>query len=256
MSDRSGPDREEVGQLSPARPAVEIVRHIRCSYVPGYAPTPPPKPVCRRSVRCDGCPYPATASSAGGLERTVCGQGWRRSTTERGEHRMRIKAMLGNAQRPEYGVVEIPFPNPKEQYDSTIKMLEGLGIGDVIQRDCKVEELIGAYPVFRRLEGQQVNVDELDYLMKLADSFFGGEDAQYQGMAYKLGLTDIKDFINLHFSFRQATVITDFSDLETIGKEHYMNIHGGSALVEELEQLDGIETALLLIADTEVHYEE
>lgn len=59
MSDRSGPDREEVGQLSPARPAVEIVRHIRCSYVPGYAPTPPPKPVCRRSARCDGCPYPS-----------------------------------------------------------------------------------------------------------------------------------------------------------------------------------------------------
>ena len=164
---------------------------------------------------------------------------------------MRIKAVLGNAHHPEYGVVESPFPIPKEQYNSAIKMLEGLEIGDVIQRDCKVEELIGAYPVFRRLEGQQVNVDELDYLMKLADSFFGGEDAQYQGMAYKLGLTDIKDFINLHFSFRQATVITDFSDLEAIGKEHYMNLHGGSALVEELEHLDGTETALLLIEGNE-----
>lgn len=164
---------------------------------------------------------------------------------------MRIKAVLGNAEHPEYGVVEIPLPIPKEQYDSTIRMLEGLGIGDVIQRDCKVEELVGAYPVFRRLEGQQINVDELDYLMKLADSFFGGEDAQYQGMAYKLGLTDIKDFINLHFSFRQATVITDFSDLEAIGKEHYMNLHGGSALVEELEHLDGTETALLLIEGNE-----
>ena len=160
---------------------------------------------------------------------------------------MRIRAVLGNAKHPEYGVVEIPFPIPKEQYDSTIKMLEGLEIGDVIQRDCKVDALIGAYPVFRRLEGQQVNVDELDYLMKLADSFFAGEDAQYQGMAYKLGLTDITDLINLHFSFRQATVITDFSDLEAIGKEHYMNLHGGSALVEELEHLDGTETALLLI---------
>lgn len=164
---------------------------------------------------------------------------------------MRIKAVLGNAKHPEYGVVEIPLPIPKEQYDSTIKMLEGLGIGDAIQRDCKVEELISAYPVFRCLEEQQVNVDELDYLMKLADSFFGGEDAQYQGMAYKLGLTDITDLINLHFSFQQATVITDFSDLEAIGKEHYMNLHGGSALIEELEHLDGIETALLLIEGNE-----
>lgn len=40
MNDRSGPDREEVSQPSLARPTEELVHRIRCSYVPGYAPTP------------------------------------------------------------------------------------------------------------------------------------------------------------------------------------------------------------------------
>ena len=52
-------EHSETIQPLPARPAVEIVHRIRCTYVPGYAPVPSPKPVCRRSARCDGCPYPS-----------------------------------------------------------------------------------------------------------------------------------------------------------------------------------------------------
>lgn len=61
----------------------------------------------------------------------------------------------------------------------------------------------------------------------------------------------MKDLINLTFSCQQATVITDFSDLEEIGRSHYLNTHGGCASMEELEQLDGTETAILLMADNE-----
>ena len=44
---------------------------------------------------------------------------------------------------------------------------------------------------------------------------------------------------------------TDFSDLETIGRTHYMNTHGGCASAEDLDNLDGTETAILLIEDNE-----
>lgn len=37
-------------------------------------------------------------------------------------------------------------------------------------------------------------------------------------MAHKLELTDIKDSINLTYCCQQATVITDFSDLEAVGR--------------------------------------
>ena len=164
---------------------------------------------------------------------------------------MRIKAALYNADHMEYGLITIPFPIPSNQYDDTIKMLEALDIGDPLARDCIVEEIEGSVPSLKCLEGRKINVDELDYLVKRLDSFFDGELAQFQGMAVKMGLNDMTDLINLTFCCQQATVITDFSDLEQIGREHYMNLHGGCASMEELEQLDGVETALLLIAENE-----
>ena len=63
----------------------------------------------------------------------------------------------------------------------------------------------------------------------------------------KLDLRNITDLINLTFCCQQATVITDFSNLEAVGRNHYMNLNGGCASTEELEALDGYETALLLI---------
>lgn len=160
------------------------------------------------------------------------------------------KAVLSNISHPEYGVVSIPLPIPKEQYDSCVELLESLEIGDASSQDCHVDELHCPWPVLNRLEGTQVNLDELDYLAKRLDSFDDCEVAQFQAMAEKLGLTSLKDLINLSFCCQQATVITDFSDLEAIGRNHYMNTHGGCASTEELGNLDGEETAILLMEST------
>ena len=160
---------------------------------------------------------------------------------------MKIRAALYNARHPEYGLVAIPLPIPPEQYDSTIGMLESLDIGDPLSRDSTVEELQGPCPILKRLEGCGINVDELDYLVKRLDSFADNELAQFQGMAYKLGTSDMTDLINLTFCCQQSTVITDFSDLEQIGRDHYMNLHGGCATTEELERLDARRAALELI---------
>ena len=160
---------------------------------------------------------------------------------------MQFQAILSNPDHPEYGVATIPFPLPMKEYDHSMEVLEALEIGDAVRQDCKVEEITGGYPVLKRLEGQSVNMDELDYLAKRLDSFWGDEGSQFQAMAEKLNLTDITDFINLTFCCQQATVITDFSNLEQIGKDHYMNLNGGCAHTEELKNLDGEETARLLI---------
>ena len=158
-----------------------------------------------------------------------------------------IHAILSNPSAPEYGQATIPFPIPTEEYDHVLEVLAPFGIGDALQRDCRVDELAGEYPVLRCLEGQNINLDELDFLAKRLDSFDAGETAQFQAMAVKLGISDVTDLINLSFCCQQATVITDFSELEAVGRHHYMNINGGCARKEELEDLDGIETALLLI---------
>ena len=156
-----------------------------------------------------------------------------------------LHAVLSNATHPEYGAVTIPFPIPREDFDHCIELLKALEISKVSARDCHVDEISRGWPILGRLEGTNVDLDELDYLAKRLDSFDDGEAAQFQAMTEALDLTDMKDLINL--TCQQATVITDFSDLEAIGREHYMNTHGGCARAQELEALDGTETAILLI---------
>ena len=158
-----------------------------------------------------------------------------------------LKAVLSSAQHPEYGQITVPFPIPDEKYDRMIELLEPLEIGDALRQDCRVDELDSFYTVLNRLVGSLVNFDELDYLAKRLDSFDDGEAAQFQGMACKLGVSNIKDFINLTFCCQQATVITDFSDLDAIGRQHYMTMQGGGCRIEELERLDGRKFALDLI---------
>ena len=160
-------------------------------------------------------------------------------------------AVLSNADHPEFGVVTIPLPIPREQYDHCVSMLEALEIGDASAADCRLDDLWDAWPVLNCLQGMKVNLDELDYLVKRLDSFDVKEISQFQAMAEKLNLTSMKDLINLTFSCQDATVISDFSDLAAVGRDHYMNIHGGCARTEELEQLDGEETAILLIESNE-----
>lgn len=158
-----------------------------------------------------------------------------------------IQVVLSNARHPEYGQFTIPFPIPQDAYDDMVEALKNMEIGDPILQDCHVDELESSYSILKRLEKTNLNLDELDYLAKRLDSFDNGEAAQFQGMACKLGVSNIKDFINLTFCCQQATVITDFSDLDAIGRQHYMTMQGGGCRTEELERLDSQKFALDLI---------
>ncbi len=158
-----------------------------------------------------------------------------------------IRAVLSNPSHPEYGVATIPFPIPHDQYAHCMELLEALEIGDAVKADCKVQAIDSFYAVLKRTEMLTVNVEELNYLAKRLDSFDTGEAAQFQAMAHKLELFELKDMINLTFCCQQATVIMSFSDLAAIGRDHYMNLHGGSARVDELEAPDSEKTARQLI---------
>ena len=160
---------------------------------------------------------------------------------------MIIHAVLGNPNHPEYGVASIPFPIPHDQYAHCMELLEALEIGDASKADCQVQEINSFYSVLKRTEMLTVNVEELNYLAKRLDGFDMGEAAQFQAMAHKLELSELKDLINLTFCCQEATVITNFSDLAAVGRDHYMNLHGGCAKTAELDALDGEGTARQLI---------
>ena len=158
-----------------------------------------------------------------------------------------FQAILSNPSHPEYGVATIPFPISHHQYAHCMELLAALEIGDALKADCKVTKIDSFYSVLKRTEMLTVNVEELNYLAKRLESFDTGEAARFQAMAHKLELFELKDLINLTFCCQQATAITDFSDLVSVGRDHYMNLHGGSASVDELNALDGEETARQLI---------
>lgn len=160
---------------------------------------------------------------------------------------MRMMAVLKNPAHPEYGEVSVPLPIKNSEYSHTMEMLSSLGIGDVLTKDCQIEKLTRTFSILKRLEGTQVNIDELDYLAKRLDCFEAGQDIQFEALACAKDICSIDAFINLSFCCGQVTVIHDFSDLKEVGRQHYLNLYGGYASAEELENLDGYETALLLM---------
>ena len=164
-----------------------------------------------------------------------------------------INAFVSNAQHPEFGDVMVPLPIPSNEYESILDLLKAMEFGDAVQQDCHVEKMTGSFSILKRLQGSQVNLDELDYLAKRLDSFDAQEKMEFKASAVRLGVAHIQDFINLTFCCQQATVVTDFSDLESIGKRHYLTVHGGSAPVDEFEKVDGRRVALDLIQNHDGH---
>ena len=145
-----------------------------------------------------------------------------------------MHAVLSNSRHPEYGQLTVPFPIPRGAYDDTVAALASLGIGDPVGRDCRVDELNSSFLILKRLESSDIN-----------------EAAKFQAMTVKWGLFEMTDLINLTFWCQQARIITDFSDLEDIGRRHYMPLNGGSCSTEELERLDARKAALDLILNSE-----
>ncbi len=62
-----------------------------------------------------------------------------------------------------------------------------------------------------------------------------------------LSVLNEQHFFNLTYCCQQTTVITDFSDLEQIGKDHTMTLNGGAMPMDQYQAVNGKEAALQLI---------
>ena len=159
-----------------------------------------------------------------------------------------FKASLKNNNIPELGTVTVEFPIPEAQYEETIRALNGIQSGAVVEQDCFVADIGTAdCPALERLIGTMANVDELDWLGKQLESFDRYELLQFNAAVERFGLSAADELIDLSFCAREVTVVSDFNDLELVGKRHYLTVHGACDS-EELENLDGKETALALIS--------
>ena len=159
-----------------------------------------------------------------------------------------FEATLRNRSQPKLGALAVTFPIPEERYENVILALQNLQIGDVRKQDCCIESIRAPdCPALVRMTGTMANVDELDWLGKQLESFDRYELLQFNAAVERFGLSAADELIDLSFCARDVTVISDFSDLERVGRKHYLTVHGACD-PKELEDLDGKETALALIS--------
>ena len=151
---------------------------------------------------------------------------------------MMFSAVIRNKDHPEYGEATIPFPVKTEDYDEMMNMMEQLEIGNAVASDCYIESINSWYTSLKCLEGKTVNFDELDYLAKRLESYNEYEAAQFQSVVALRKAENLPELINLTFSSQQATVVTNFSDLKEVGRDHIMTRNGGMMSREEAESTD------------------
>ena len=159
-----------------------------------------------------------------------------------------FEATLRNRSQPKLGALAVTFPIPEERYENVILALQNLQIGDVRKQDCCIESIRAPdCPALLRMTNTMANVDELDWLGKQLESYDRYELLQFNAAVERFGLSAADELIDLSFCAREVTVVSDFNDLELVGKRHYLTVHGACDS-EELENLDGKETALALIS--------
>lgn len=112
-------------------------------------------------------------------------------------------------------------------------------VGIVISKDKNCFIVEGSDRDFiDAMKDSYCNVDELNFLTKRLDSF----DAKERNIFYAaIVATDAKtmtDLINLTYNTHCYSVISDFNNLDEVGKDVYLNEAGGVS-VKELEELDG-----------------
>ena len=159
-----------------------------------------------------------------------------------------FEATLKNRISAHFAPVTITFPIPEDQYEQAILALEKNQIGDARVQDCLVVDVCAPNcPALLRMTNTMANVDELDWLGKQLESFDRYELLQFNAAVERFGLSAADELIDLSFCAREVTVVSDFNDLELVGKRHYLTVHG-AADTKELEKLDGKELAQALIS--------
>ena len=159
-----------------------------------------------------------------------------------------FEATLKNRISAHFAPVTITFPIPEDQYEQAILALEKSQIGDARVQDCLIDNVHAPNcPALVRMTGTMANVDELDWLGKQLESFDRYELLQFNAAVERFGLSAADELIDLSFCARDVTVVSDFNDLELVGKRHYLTVHGACD-PKEPENLDGTETALALIS--------
>ena len=129
---------------------------------------------------------------------------------------IKLKIKYGNES------TDIRFPCKETEMSAA---LERIHAEDVTPLELYVSEVI--FPEeLGCLQDRFVNLDEVNFLGKRMDSFFGDEEYQFYEAMKSEGFDTLPDLINLSFNLDRYPLIRDISDMGKIGREYLLTVKG------------------------------
>ena len=129
---------------------------------------------------------------------------------------IKLKIKYGN----EY--TDLRFPCTEKEMNAA---LERIHAEDVTPFELYVSEVI--FPEeLGCLQDRFVNLDEVNFLGKRMDGFFGDEEYQFYEAMKSEGFDTLPDLINLSFNLNRYPLIRDISDMGKIGREYLLTVKG------------------------------
>ena len=131
---------------------------------------------------------------------------------------------------------DLRFPCTEKEMNAA---LERIHAEDVTPLELYVSEVV--FPEdLGCLQDRFVNLDEVNYLGKRMDSFFGDEEYQFYEAMKLEGFDTLPDLINLSFNLSRYPLIQDIGDMGKIGREYLLTVNMVIA--------DNLHTAIFSIA--------
>ena len=129
---------------------------------------------------------------------------------------IKLKIKYGNES------TDIRFPCKETEMSAA---LERIHAEDVTPLELYVSEVV--FPEeLGFLQDRFVNLDEVNFLGKRMDGFFGDEEYQFYEAMKSEGFDTLPDLINLSFNLNRYPLIQDISDMGKIGREYLLTVKG------------------------------
>ena len=150
---------------------------------------------------------------------------------------------LKRIDRKENEPIMFNFPYEESEISNVYNQLE---LETSTAPNCYIEEVVYDSDMNEVLKGKECNIDELNYLFKRMDSFDTRERKVFFASGFVENPETIAELINLSFNTHCYSLVSDFNNLETIGKDLYLSEKQAVA-VKELDELDGESFAMEVI---------
>ena len=129
---------------------------------------------------------------------------------------IKLKIKYGNE------LTDIRFPCKETEMSAA---LERIHAEDVTPLELYVSEVV--FPEeLNFLQDRFVNLDEVNFLGKRMDGFFGDEEYQFYEAMKAEGFDTLPDLINLSFNLNRYPLVWDISDMGKIGREYLLTVKG------------------------------